>query len=81
MELHVNRRVREKAIVFGLPAEHFMLCVAIMTAPILLIIFLPIAIVGWIPWMYGTYQLFRNMDSLMRIFLYAKQYPAHLKNR
>lgn len=81
MELYINRRIREKAIVFGLPAEHFMLCFAVMVAPLLIVIFLPIAIVGWIPWMYGTYQLFRNMDSLMRSFHYAKRYPSHLKNR
>lgn len=81
MDMHINRRVREKAIVFGLPAEHFLLCFAIMVAPIVIVFFLPIAIVTWIPWMYGTYQLFRHADNLMRIFLYAKQYPAHLKNR
>lgn len=81
MEFHINRRIREKAMVFGLPAENFLACFGIMVAPIFLFIFVPLALVGWIPWVWGVYQLFRRQDALLRAFVYNRHYPAHLKNR
>lgn len=68
-------------MVFGLPAEHLMLGIVLMFAPILVVIFLPIVIVAWVPWAYGVYYVIRNLESILRSLIYAKQYPAHLKNR
>lgn len=68
-------------MVFGLPAERFMMCFGIMVAPVFIFIFMPIALVGWIPWVWGVYQFFSKQDALLRAFLYNRQYPTHLKNR
>ena len=76
MKLYVNRRIRDKAMVLGLPAESFLAC-----SPVLIVVFLPVFIVVWIPWACGVYWLFRNMDRLKRNLHYGKQYPLHLKNR
>ena len=81
MKLYVNRRIRDKAMVLGLPAESFLACLGLACSPVLIVVFLPVFIVVWIPWACGVYWLFRNLDRLKRNLHYRKQYPLHLKNR
>lgn len=81
MRLSVNRRVREKAMVLGLPAERFMAALGLMCLPLFGVIFYPLAVVVWIPWCVGVYYIARNRDRLLRSFKYGKQFPENLKNR
>ena len=81
MKLYVNRSIRDKAMVLGLPAENFLICLGLTCAPVLIVVFLPVFIIVWIPRACGIYWLFRNMEHLKRNLHYGKQYPLHLKNR
>ena len=81
MKLYVNRRIRDQAMVLGLPAESFLACLGLACSPVLIVVFLPVFIVVWIPWACGVYWLFRNMDRLKRNLHSGRQYPLHLKNR
>ena len=81
MKLYVNRRIRDKAMVLGLPAESFLVCLGLACAPVLIVVFLPVFIVVWIPWVCGVYWFFRNMERLKHNLSFGKQYPLHLKNR
>ena len=73
MKLYVNRRIRDKAMVLGLPAESFLACLGLACSPVFIVV--------WIPWACGVYWLFRNMDRLKRNLHSGRQYPLHLKNR
>lgn len=81
MEFPVNRRIRDKAMVFGLPADRFMICLMVMCAPVMFVLFLPWFAVVWIPWMAGVYKAFLNGERLARLFRFGRQFPLHLKNR
>lgn len=81
MKLYVNRRIRDKAMVMGLPAERFLFCLGLVCAPVLIVVFIPVFIIVWIPWACGIYWLFRNMEHLKHNLNFGKQYPFHLKNR
>lgn len=81
MEQYVNRRIRDKALVLGLPAERFLICLGLMCAPVFVVVLLPVFIVVWLPWAVGVYWSFRHMDRLIRDLTFGKQYPLHLKNR
>ena len=72
MESYINRRLRDRVMVAGMPAERFMACVGIACIPILIVIFNPLFVLFWI---------FRNIDRLSRNLTYGKQFPSHLKNR
>ena len=73
MESYINRRLRDRVMVAGMPAERFMACVGIACIPILIVIFNPLFVLFWIPW--GV------VDRLSRNLTYGKQFPSHLKNR
>ena len=45
MKLYVNRRIRDKAMVLGLPAESFLACLGLACSPVLIVVFLPVFIV------------------------------------
>lgn len=81
MQSLVNRRIRDKAVVLGLPAERFMLCLGLMGGPALVVVFVPLLAVVWVLWAAGIYSLFRNMDRLKRKMSFGRQFPTHLKNR
>ena len=81
MQIPVNRRIRDKAVVLGLPAEQFLLCLGLMGAPALLVVFVPLLAVVWVPWAAGVYWLFRNLEQLKRKMVFGRQFPTHLKNR
>lgn len=81
MQTPVNRRIRDKAVVLGLPAEQFLLCLGLMGAPALLVVFIPLLAVVWVPWAAGVYWLFRNQKRLKRKMSFGRQFPTHLKNR
>ncbi|WP_418387205.1 type VI secretion protein [Alistipes communis] len=81
MHTAVNRRIREKAVVLGLPAERFLLCLGLMGAPVLLVVFVPLLVVVWLPWAGGVYWLFRNQERLKRRLSFGRELPLHLKNR
>lgn len=81
MELYINRRVRDKAMVLGLPAEQFMVCFAIMCAPVMIVLFMPLFTLIWIPWGIGVYKFFQCKDRLLRVAKFRKQFPTYLKNR
>ena len=59
----------------------FLACLGLACSPVLIVVFLPVFIVVWIPWACGVYWLFRNMDRLKRNLHSGRQYPLHLKNR
>lgn len=42
MESYINRRLRDRVMVAGMPAERFMACVGIACIPILIVIFNPL---------------------------------------
>ena len=48
MKLYVNRRIRDKAMVLGLPAENFLICLCLTCAPVLVVVFFPEFIIVWI---------------------------------
>lgn len=81
METPVNRRIRDKAMVFGLPADRFMVCLAVMCAPVLVVLFVPVAVVLWIAWMIFVYKFFRRQERFVRSLRADKRFPACLKNR
>lgn len=81
MQSLVNRRIRDKAIVLGLPAEQFLLCLGLMGAPALLVVFIPLLAVVWVLWAIVIYWLFRNKDRLKRKMSFGRQFPTYLKNR
>lgn len=81
MQSPVNRRIRDKAVVLGLPAEQFLLCLGFMGAPALLVVFIPLLAIVWVLWAAGIYWLFRNRDRLKRKISFSRQFPTHLKNR
>ncbi len=81
MELHVNRRIRDKAMVFGLPANRFMVCLAVMCAPVVFVLFKPMAIVVWVPWMIAVYGFVRHRGRLVRSWRADRRFPVFLKNR
>jgi len=81
METSVNRRIRDKAMVFGLPADRFMVCLAVMCAPVLLVLFVPVAVVFWAVWMIFVYKFFQRQERFVRSLRTGKRFPACLKNR
>lgn len=81
MDSYVNRRIRDKAMVFGLAADRFMICVAVMCVPVLLVLFVPVLVLLWLPWMLAVYRFFRSQGMISRLFYNNKRYPLHLKNR
>lgn len=81
METYINRRIRDRAMVAGMPAERFMVCIGMMCFPVLIVIFDPVLALAWLPWGLIVYWVFRNMDRIARSFIYGKQFPSHLKNR
>ena len=81
MESYINRRLRDRVMVAGMPAERFMACVGIACIPILIVIFNPLFVLFWIPWGVVVFWIFRNIDRLSRNLTYGKQFPSHLKNR
>ena len=78
---YINRRLRDRVMVAGMPAERFMACVGIACIPILIVIFNPLFVLFWIPWGVVVFWIFRNIDRLSRNLTYGKQFPSHLKNR
>ena len=78
MESYINRRLRDRVMVAGMPAERFMACACI---PILIVIFNPLFVLFWIPWGVVVFWIFRNIDRLSRNLTYGKQFPSHLNNR
>lgn len=81
MESHVNRRLRDKAMVFGLPANRFMVCLAAMCAPVMFVLFWPILFVAWLPWMVFVYKVFQKGGTFFRSWRAGKRFPVFLKNR
>lgn len=81
MESYINRRLRDRVMVAGMPAERFMACVGIACIPILIVIFNPLFVLFWIPWGVVVFWIFRNIDRLSRNLTYGKRFPSHLKNR
>lgn len=81
MDSHVNRRLRDKAMVFGLPANRFMLCLATMCGPVMVIVFWPILILAWLPWMFIVYKCFQKGETFVRSWRAGKRFPVFLKNR
>ena len=64
MESYINRRLRDRVMVAGMPAERFMACVGIACIPILIVIFNPLFVLFCIPWGVVVFLILRNISRL-----------------
>ena len=66
MESYINRRLRDRVMGAGMPAERFMAWVGIACIPILIVIFKPLIVLFWITWGDVVFWIFRIIASLSR---------------